>query len=116
MIGMAVVAILMCINFVSCSDDDDYAKMIVGTWYISDWNETFIFEEGGVLKWEKEFYGTNRAKGSWTILDDQLSYKLTHSVASGIIIQTRTSTIMELSSTKMVTNNAKDGTVVYTRK
>lgn len=116
MIGMAVVAILMCINLVSCSDEEDYAEMIVGTWYISDWDETFTFVEGGVLKWEKEFLVTTRAEGSWSILDNQLSYSLTQRMSSGIMISTRTETIMELTSSKMVTNSAKFGTIVYTRK
>lgn len=113
---MAVVAILMCINLMSCSDEEDYAEMIVGTWYISDWNQTFTFVEGGVLKFEQESLATIRGEGSWSILDNQLSYSLTKRVSGGIVISTRTETIMELTSSKMVTNSAKFGTIVYTRK
>lgn len=115
MIGMAVVAILMCINLMSCSDEEDYAEMIVGTWYISDWNQTFTFVEGGVLKFEQEYLVSIRGEGSWSILDNQLNYSLTKRVSGGIIISTVRATILELTSSKMVTNGA-NGTIVYTRK
>lgn len=46
MIGLAVVAILMCVNFSSCKDDDDDAKTasIVGSWVdVEDPDYTVVF-------------------------------------------------------------------------
>ena len=56
MIGMVLVAVLMCVNFTACSDDDDEPEgdSIVGTWeYTSSYqgNGTFTFKSNGGLVW-----------------------------------------------------------------
>lgn len=58
MIGMAFVAILMCVNFAVCGDDNEdepEAASIVGTWEYSssyDGNGTFTFKNNGGLVWD----------------------------------------------------------------
>lgn len=118
MIGMAVVAILMCVSLVSCSDDDgdeDYAEMIVGEWYVNEYNETYSFVKGGILRWKEERWGI-KADGSWSILDKQLTIKLTYRTANGISMQTKIEAIEELTSTRMVTSYKDGKEIIYTRK
>lgn len=57
MIGMALVAVLMCVSFVACGSDDDEPEgaSIIGTWkYTSsyDGNGTFTFKSNGSLVWD----------------------------------------------------------------
>ena len=58
-IGMALFAVLMCVNFVACggSDEEDEpeAATIVGTWKYSsnyDGNGIFTFKSNGGLVWD----------------------------------------------------------------
>ncbi|TGX98520.1 hypothetical protein [Bacteroides muris (ex Afrizal et al. 2022)] len=58
-IGMALIAVIMCVNFVACSDDDDEETnaTIEGTWkYTSSFDEdmrsgSFTFKSNGGLIW-----------------------------------------------------------------
>lgn len=57
LIGMALLAIVMCVNFASCSDDDEEetGTNIVGTWkYTSneDGTGSFTFKSNGGLIWD----------------------------------------------------------------
>ena len=58
MIGMALFAVLMCVNFASCSSDDEdesETSSIVGVWkYTSnyDGSGTLTFKNNGGLIWE----------------------------------------------------------------
>ena len=75
MIGMALVAILMCVNVASCSSDDDEkepdAFSLVGTW---------VMEEGDMDGWTVVFRADGTGKESW--VDDghddanELTYRL----------------------------------------
>ena len=75
MIGMALVVVLMCVNFASCNDDDDaielsaYSKEIVGKWEITSyaamgtWHDSYVFNNDGtkeelynqVVNWWNEY-------------------------------------------------------------
>ena len=58
MIGMALFTVLMCVNFVACSGDDEdepEVSTIVGTWKYSssyDGNGFFTFKNNGGLVWD----------------------------------------------------------------
>lgn len=50
MIGLAVIAILMSVNFISCKDDDESDNnSIVGTWVYSGktWEDSWTFKKDG---------------------------------------------------------------------
>ena len=73
---MALVAILMCVNFASCSSDDDDEKepetfSIVGTW---------IMEEGDMDQWTLVFKADGTGVESWVDdgydESDQFTYRL----------------------------------------
>lgn len=54
LIGIALLAIVLCVNFASCSSDDEPSP-IVGTWKYSssdDGNGTFTFKSNGGLVWD----------------------------------------------------------------
>ena len=58
MIGMALFAVLMCVNFASCSSDDEEEQevaSIVGIWKFTsnnDGNGTLTFKNNGTLIWD----------------------------------------------------------------
>lgn len=74
-IGMAVIAVIMSVNFMACSDDDDeddkQSNTIIGTWEVtgdSDSDEEYnaigeiytFYSNGTVLnEWENDFYTYN---------------------------------------------------------
>ena len=73
-IGMAVIAVIMSVNFTACSDDDEDDKQsntIIGTWEVtgdSDSDEEYnaigeiytFYSNGTVLnEWENDFYTYN---------------------------------------------------------
>ncbi|WP_270611873.1 hypothetical protein [Bacteroides intestinalis] len=73
-IGMAIVAVIMSVNFTACSDDDEDDKQsntIIGTWEVtgdSDSDEEYnaigeiytFYSNGTVLnEWENDFYTYN---------------------------------------------------------
>lgn len=62
-IGMAIIAVIMSVNFMACSDDDEEDKQsntVIGTWQVtaSTYNEeigdtyTFYSDGKGLLEWE----------------------------------------------------------------
>ena len=58
---MALIAVIMCVNFVACSDDDEEANATIeGTWkYTSSSDEdmrsgSFTFKSNGSLVWADE--------------------------------------------------------------
>lgn len=56
LVGMALVAVLMCVNLAACSDDEESEETsIVGTWKYSssyEGNGTFTFKSNGSLVWD----------------------------------------------------------------
>ena len=107
MIGMALFAVLMCVNFTSCSSDDDDETQeefsIVGTWKMiqGDMDEwTIIFRENGTARdsWSDEGYSdeyelTYRFDSKTLILytkvpgEDQLEWKVKINKKDEITIQ-----------------------------
>ena len=63
-IGMAVIAVIMSVNFMACSDDDDeddkQSNTVIGTWqvtsstYTEEVGDTYTFYSNGtgLLEWE----------------------------------------------------------------
>lgn len=63
LIGMALVAVLMCVNFASCSDDDEeevskksLAEMIIGRWEQfhsnGDYDDVIVVDKTTIKWWE----------------------------------------------------------------
>ena len=76
MLGMAVVAIMMSLNFVACSDDekaDDYADLIVGTWVEDGYYAyTHTFNKNGSYTYQDEDEEAQPMTGTWKVAGDKL--------------------------------------------
>ncbi|MBC5606890.1 DUF5640 domain-containing protein [Bacteroides difficilis] len=84
-IGMAIVAIIMSVNFVACSDDDD-DNPIVGTWRSEVSNnsyDSFTFNTDGSGIWQA--YRDNRQTDSDTFKYSIDGDKITFTWADGEI-------------------------------
>lgn len=69
-LGMFIVALTMCVSFLSCSSDDDdeggaYSSVTTGTWYLvswdgnsCDWGEYLRFS-GKTMYWNNRMGGEN---------------------------------------------------------
>ena len=118
---MALIAVLMYVNFSSCSSDDDedgtktYAELIIGTWNLvdEDYNGSLTFRTDGT--------GT-ATEDSWS---DPFTWKLSNSTITFTMDNEDgtkdiwDSTIKELTETKLVLSSYDDGeywTETYTRR
>ena len=95
---MALVAVLMCVNFASCNDDDDaielsaYSKEIVGKWEITSyaamgtWHDSYVFNNDGTMIFITlgESDRTVYLDGLWSISNHILSVEIdyTHTIES----------------------------------
>ena len=102
MLGMVVVAIMMSLNFVACSNEDTpegYDEMIVGTWE-NEVGDIYVFKKGGAFSYIDMEYDSS-VTGTWTIAGDMLS--MTSVV--GTYREIRNEQIRSITSTKMVWYN-----------
>lgn len=111
MFGMALLAILMCVNFASCSSDDDeedaktYAELIIGTWNLVD------EDYSGSLTFRTDGTGT-ATENSWS---DPFTWKLSGSTITFTMPNEDGTndvwdeTIKELTDTKLVLSSYDDG-------
>ena len=78
---MTIVAVMMCVNFASCSKDDDdksgdAAATIEGTWKYTSSNDedmrsgSFTFKSGGGLVWDSD--GEVSSNCTYTLSNDKL--------------------------------------------
>lgn len=111
MFGMALFAVLMCLNFASCSSDDEeeeaknYAELIIGTWILVD------EDYSGSL--------TFRTDGTGTATEDRWSDPFTWKLSGNTIHFTMPNddgtndvwdeTIKELTDTQLVLSTYDDG-------
>lgn len=111
MFGMALFAFLMCLNFASCSSDDEeveaknYAELIIGTWILVD------EDYSGSL--------TFRTDGTGTATEDRWSDPFTWKLSGNTIHFTMPNddgtndvwdeTIKELTDTQLVLSTYDDG-------
>ena len=59
LIGMALLAVVMCVNFASCSSDDDsteedvtdLSKIIIGTWVQDGDDDIMVIKSDGTVTW-----------------------------------------------------------------
>ena len=84
-IGMAIVAIIMSVNFVACSDDDD-DNPIVGTWRSEvdnyGYSDSYTFNADGSGIWQ-EFKGdkqTDSESFKYSVDGDKITFTWTESV------------------------------------
>ena len=101
MIGMAVVAIMMSLNFVACSDDektDSYADLIVGVWKETGaFEDLHFFNKDGSYMYQDEDEESRPMTGTWKVTGDKLHISV--SFFGGI---EREVVIRELTSTTLV--------------
>jgi|Cm827metagenome_2_1110796.scaffolds.fasta_scaffold14467_1 uncharacterized lipoprotein YehR (DUF1307 family) len=80
-IGMALIAIVMCVNFTSCSDDDNEdsnVSKLIGTWYeVNSEEEQICFtfnSDGSAYTWVNT-YGEpqEKYKISWSATETQIT-------------------------------------------
>ena len=100
MLGMAVVAIMMSLNFVACSDDekaDSYADLIVGTW-VEDgyYADTHTFNKDGSYMYQDEDEESRPMTGTWKVTGDKLyiSVSLFGGIEREVVIRELTSTTL----------------------
>ena len=100
-IGTALMIVLMCINFVSCSSDDNemgnYKELIVGIWLTPDDENSIIFYDNGtgVSLEEGENEGLNF---SWTISHSTLAVTFEDGYSNQMVIKELTNNMMVLSA------------------
>jgi hypothetical protein len=100
MLGMAVVAIMMSLNFLACSDDekaDSYADLIVGTWEETGaFADTHIFNKNGSYTYQDEDEGSRPLTGTWKVTGDKLyiSVSLLGGIERELVIRELTSTTL----------------------
>ena len=81
MIGMALFAILMCVNFASCGNDDEntekYSELILGTWKKGD-RVTLNFKPDGTLTRYISYgiVGDETQEGWWKISGNKITGKI----------------------------------------
>lgn len=86
MIGLALVAVLMSVNFSSCKEEDgvgDNAASIVGTWvdvYGEDYL-TITFYSSNTWSWVMD--GHWKASGTYSVHGNKLDFTFVHSDESG---------------------------------
>jgi hypothetical protein len=111
MFGMALLAVLMCVNFVSCSNDDDeesaetYAELIIGTWILGDedYNRSLTFRTDGTgtateLSWSDPF--------TWKLSDNTITFIMPNEDGTNDVWD---ETIKELTDTQLVLSIYDDG-------
>lgn len=121
MIGMALVAILISVSLVSCSDDDEekpveltYDELIIGTWE-TDWDEKYTFREDKTVTMH-DLDIDYTAEGTWVISGDTLTMKLAYVQDDGsTFMRTLKETITVLRDYIMITYDKYDFETVYTR-
>ena len=125
-IGMAILAVMMCVNFVSCGNDDDDksgdAASLVGKWKI----EKTVDDEGAfdwddypyVMVTESNFYftdeaGTKKSDNSTYTYDTKNKVINAKYVSSG---QTYTIKVTKLTDTELQFEWDDEGIVTFTCK
>ena len=111
MFGMALLAVLMCVNFVSCSNDDDeesaetYAELIIGTWILvdEDYSGSLTFRTDGTGtatedSWSDPF--------TWKLSDSTITFTMPNEDGTNDVWDV---TIKELTDTKLVLSSYDDG-------
>ena len=98
MVGMAIMAILMCVNFSSCSSDDDGGNPIVGKYKLvsvseedgdsntDGWYEFFEFKADGTFvdrDSEEVTYGKYTVKGNYLHIDWNIENGIPDDVTDG---------------------------------
>lgn len=115
MIGMALIAILMCVNFTACSDDDDkpktYEELLIGTWEeIGNEGLLLTFQNNGIGKLHTEGNDELIEPFTWEVVDSIIN--IDFEVSSNI-----TMIIKELmENTLVVTDSSGTFTITYIRK
>ena len=99
LIGMALVAVLMCVNFASCSSDDEeevsnksLKEMLIGRWDNDD--HVFIFDNNTIKWYESDALSTY---GSYTV-DDNTKIITAYDAES---VHAHKFLVMEIDDTKM---------------
>lgn len=112
---MALIAILMCVNFTACSDDDEepktYEELLIGTWEeIGNEGLLLTFQNNGIGKLHIEGDDELTEPFTWEVVDSTIN--IDFEVSSNI-----TMIIKELmENTLVVTDNSGTFTVTYARK
>ena len=121
MFGMALLAILMCVNFASCSSDDDeedaktYAELIIGTWNLvdEDYSGSLTFRTDGTGTATEESWSD---PFTWKLSGSTISFTMDNEDGTKDVCE---QTIKELTETKLVLSYYEDGeywTETYKRR
>lgn len=118
MIGMALVAVLMGMNFASCNDDDAieksaYSEQIVGKWEITNyasmgtWHDSYAFKNDGTMAFNTLGHVDQSViiNGDWNISGDKLTIELRYDD----YIEPKEYTIIEMKSDEMHWQDLKSG-------
>ena len=118
MIGMALVAVLMGMNFASCNDDDAieksaYSEQIVGKWEITNyasmgtWHDSYAFKNDGTMAFNTLGHVDQSLiiNGDWNISGDKLTIELRYDD----YIEPKEYTIIEMKSDEMHWQDLKSG-------
>lgn len=118
---MALIAVLMCVNFVSCSDDEEedgaktYAELIIGTWNLVDeeYNGSLTFRTDGTGTATEESWSD---PFTWKLSGSTISFTMDNEDGTKDVWE---QTIKELTETKLVLSYYEDGeywTETYKRR
>ena len=105
-IGMALLAIVMCVNFASCSSDDDEkdnSSLLIGRWQLVSDREVYEFKANGeFFLYEFDEDGDIGAKGTWEKSGNSLKLKFTIDDDDFKIPYTYNAKIIELTTIRLV--------------
>lgn len=105
-LGIAIIAILMIVNFTSCSSDDDEkdnSSLLIGRWQLVSDREVYEFKANGeFFLYEYDEDGDIGAKGTWEKSDNSLKLKFTIDDDDFKIPYTYNAQIIELTSIRLV--------------
>lgn len=103
---MAIIAILMSVNFTSCSSDDDEkdnSSLLIGRWQLVSNGEVYEFKvNGDFFLYEYDEDGDIGAKGTWEKSGNSLKLKFTIDDDDFKIPYTYNAKIIELTSIRLV--------------
>ena len=82
LIGLAIVAIVMSVNFAACSDDDEDidVNQLEGTWGLVHF-EGYYYEEGQKIDWNNQYDPTNPSEDCDKVVISKVSdniYSMVH--------------------------------------